>query len=427
MTTGLNKAAILATIATVLIGTNVFALIADTPYPTALQRPARIASYNVKFYAWGDREVVVKDEAGNPLGKVADGQFVQINVSPETHDSSITPQGVSVRTLLSKIPTLSTPSGSVYPTVLSQPTRMSNGKVLPAGTKVYADLRDFYVNKSLQPSSSSGGDPVKSRMFAETLATTGVTKETRPTSAPQHISGRVPLDPKVQAAAERELDPHAGHRHEEVEGDEADQYDRVDPVSSMPAKFLSAPICECKRSGGCGLRNDQSFGAPRRSKRSGKRRIHAGQDIYSGKGTPVVAAAYGCIDSVGSRGGYGRIITMKHGNGLTTSYAHLSRFAKDTREGRCFDRGEIIGYSGDSGSPGQPHLHFEVRVNGAAKNPRNYMIETSNDSFNRRSCAVAARQTQDRYAAIDSLIVANVNPRVQYARSTPMRATGAVN
>lgn len=103
---------------------------------------------------------------------------------------------------------------------------------------------------------------------------------------------------------------------------------------------------------------------------------HPGVDLTAAEGTPVYAAHDGCIilAAKGWNGGYGNTILFNAGGGYTLRYAHLSAFVKGLSSGDCFDRGDVIGYSGDTGRSTGPHLHFEVRYNGVAQNPSKYGI-----------------------------------------------------
>ncbi len=95
---------------------------------------------------------------------------------------------------------------------------------------------------------------------------------------------------------------------------------------------------------------------------------HPGIDIAAPKGTVVRAADSGFVVAAGwSPVGYGYHIVVDHGNGMQTLYAHLSRFA--VRAGDTVSRGQLIGYVGSTGNSTGPHLHFEVRVRGAHRNP----------------------------------------------------------
>ncbi len=98
-------------------------------------------------------------------------------------------------------------------------------------------------------------------------------------------------------------------------------------------------------------------------------RRHEGVDYAAGSGTPVMAAGDGTVASAGWAGGYGRMIEIRHQNGITTRYGHLSAFARSLRAGGRVHQGEVIGYVGSTGLATAPHLHYEFRMNGAARDP----------------------------------------------------------
>lgn len=98
---------------------------------------------------------------------------------------------------------------------------------------------------------------------------------------------------------------------------------------------------------------------------------HTGIDIDGNKGDPVRSAQNGQILFSGWLRGYGQVIIIDHGNNLTTVYAHLSSVL--VREGQSVKMGQVIGRVGSTGVATGSHLHFEVRVNGDARNPRNYL------------------------------------------------------
>lgn len=108
---------------------------------------------------------------------------------------------------------------------------------------------------------------------------------------------------------------------------------------------------------------------------SGEGAIHAGVDISAPMGTPVHAAADGIVSRAEYYGGYGKLVTIDHGNGVSTRYGHLSRF--DCVPGQEVRRGDIIAYSGSTGRATSPHLHFEVRLGGIAVNPHPYLIRSA--------------------------------------------------
>jgi murein DD-endopeptidase MepM/ murein hydrolase activator NlpD len=108
---------------------------------------------------------------------------------------------------------------------------------------------------------------------------------------------------------------------------------------------------------------------------SGEGAIHAGVDISAPNGTPVHAAADGIVGRAEYYGGYGKLIVIDHGNGMSTRYGHLSRF--NVVPGQEVRRGDIIAYSGSTGRATSPHLHFEVRMGGAAVNPHPYLVRSA--------------------------------------------------
>ncbi len=100
-------------------------------------------------------------------------------------------------------------------------------------------------------------------------------------------------------------------------------------------------------------------------------RMHEGVDLGVPEGTPLAAAAAGRVIVSGWQGGYGNLVVIDHGNGLSTAYGHQSRTAASV--GQEVAQGSIIGYSGNTGHSTGPHLHFEVRINGQATNPLAYL------------------------------------------------------
>ncbi len=100
-----------------------------------------------------------------------------------------------------------------------------------------------------------------------------------------------------------------------------------------------------------------------------KWRPHRGVDYGAPTGTPVLATGDGVVTLAGRKRGYGKTITIRHGFGYTTLYAHLSGYAKKVKSGARVKQGEVIGYVGSTGWSTGPHLHYEFRVNGVHRNP----------------------------------------------------------
>ena len=100
-------------------------------------------------------------------------------------------------------------------------------------------------------------------------------------------------------------------------------------------------------------------------------RMHEGIDISVPEGTPIRAAKPGSVILAAYTGGYGNYTCVDHGGGLSSCYAHQSSYA--VSPGDQVAQGEVIGYSGNTGSSTGPHLHFEIRVNGSAVDPLGYL------------------------------------------------------
>ena len=104
---------------------------------------------------------------------------------------------------------------------------------------------------------------------------------------------------------------------------------------------------------------------------SGEGAFHTGVDISTDYGAPVHTSADGIVTVAENRAGYGRMVVVDHGFGITTWYAHLSAFA--TVAGSRVKRGQVVGYTGISGRSTGPHVHYEVRLNNAPVNPGRYL------------------------------------------------------
>jgi murein DD-endopeptidase MepM/ murein hydrolase activator NlpD len=100
--------------------------------------------------------------------------------------------------------------------------------------------------------------------------------------------------------------------------------------------------------------------------------FHSGQDIEAPWGAPVVAGASGKVSFVGWQNGYGQLVVVDHGGGLTTRYGHLSHI--DVELNQTVSRAQLLGKVGSTGRSTGPHLHYEVRINDQPVNPLQYLL-----------------------------------------------------
>ncbi len=100
-------------------------------------------------------------------------------------------------------------------------------------------------------------------------------------------------------------------------------------------------------------------------------RMHEGIDIGASYGSPIRAAASGTVIYCGAESGYGNLTVIDHGGGIATAYGHQSSIAVSC--GQQVSQGQVIGYVGSTGHSTGPHLHFEVRINGAPVDPLGYL------------------------------------------------------
>ncbi|HEU4767995.1 MAG TPA: M23 family metallopeptidase [Pyrinomonadaceae bacterium] len=117
------------------------------------------------------------------------------------------------------------------------------------------------------------------------------------------------------------------------------------------------------------------FGGRRNPFGGGGYEFHSGQDIEAAWGVPVVSGAAGRVSFVGWQNGYGQLVIVDHGGGLTTRYGHLSQI--DVELDQPVSRGQLLGKVGSTGRSTGPHLHYEVRISDQAVNPLPYLLTSS--------------------------------------------------
>jgi murein DD-endopeptidase MepM/ murein hydrolase activator NlpD len=121
-------------------------------------------------------------------------------------------------------------------------------------------------------------------------------------------------------------------------------------------------VGEVEFTSGFGVRSDPFLGRPA---------MHTGLDFRAATGDPVRATANGKVVSSGWQGGYGRMVEIDHGNGLSTRYGHLSEI--HVRVGDVVKIGQVIGAVGSTGRSTGPHLHYETRIDGEAVDPQKFL------------------------------------------------------
>ena len=136
---------------------------------------------------------------------------------------------------------------------------------------------------------------------------------------------------------------------------------QLEPANAAPAAAMVPPVAGAMTSGFGERQNPLGEGTE----------FHPGIDIAADEGAPIQAAIGGRVVSASPQGGYGNLITVDDGNGLSTRYAHCSRMF--ARVGQLVAPGDVIGEVGQTGRATGPHLHFEVRRNDEPVDPLPYL------------------------------------------------------
>jgi murein DD-endopeptidase MepM/ murein hydrolase activator NlpD len=139
------------------------------------------------------------------------------------------------------------------------------------------------------------------------------------------------------------------------------QMDRLNRTLAL-VPYRKPVIGEVEFTSGFGIRSDPFLGRPA---------MHTGLDFRAQMGDPVRATANGKVASSGWSGGYGRMVEIDHGNGLSTRYGHLSEI--NVKVGDTVKIGQVIGAVGSTGRSTGPHLHYETRIDGEAVDPQKFL------------------------------------------------------
>lgn len=139
------------------------------------------------------------------------------------------------------------------------------------------------------------------------------------------------------------------------------EMDRLNRTLAL-VPYRKPVIGEVEFTSGFGVRSDPFLGRPA---------MHTGLDFRAATGDPVRATAYGKVVSAGWSGGYGRMVEVDHGNGLSTRYGHLSEI--NVKVGEIVKIGQVVGLVGSTGRSTGPHLHYETRIEGEAVDPQKFL------------------------------------------------------
>ena len=139
---------------------------------------------------------------------------------------------------------------------------------------------------------------------------------------------------------------------------------------SMRKAFIRSPVHFSRISSGFNLKRKHPILL--------NKRPHRGVDYAAKRGTPIFAAGDGKVIFKGKKGGYGKVMILKHGTKYTTLYAHLKTYNRKLKTGSRVKQGQTIAYVGSTGLATGPHLHYEFRVNGVHRNPLTVRLPASN-------------------------------------------------
>jgi murein DD-endopeptidase MepM/ murein hydrolase activator NlpD len=157
----------------------------------------------------------------------------------------------------------------------------------------------------------------------------------------------------------------------------------------MRKAFLSTPVDFVRISSG--------FDTHRKHPILNRIRAHNGIDYAARTGTPVKSTGDGEVMFYGSKGGYGQVMIIKHGEHYETLYAHLSDFKACLESGDLVKQGDVIGYIGQTGLATGPHLHYEFRVDGVHHNPETLNLRHPDLYSKRPFSSVNKTYKLDRY------------------------------
>jgi murein DD-endopeptidase MepM/ murein hydrolase activator NlpD len=186
--------------------------------------------------------------------------------------------------------------------------------------------------------------------------------------------------------------------HFDTPGSSTGQYYDASGMS-LRAAFLRAPLVFRRISSVFGSRKHPIFG---------EWRNHTGTDYAAAQGTPVRAIGDGVVIFAGKKGGYGNMVDIRHRNGMVSRYGHMRNFASGIRAGSRVAMGSTIGYVGMTGWATGPHLHFEIRINGVARDPKLALQSKSGEPIPADERSLFQRMRTQTLASLNEARLANI-------------------
>lgn len=188
-----------------------------------------------------------------------------------------------------------------------------------------------------------------------------------------HVDVVVPPAPLIIRKAEGAISiPASAPKSNSTEA-ESGKNDRDAAAQTRP-RYATRPVIASTP-----VRIGSQFGY-RRDPFTRRSRFHSGVDIKAAHGDPVGASFPGTVQFAGWYYGYGNLVIVDHGGGVTTYYAHLSEF--EIEVGERVQRGTVVGYAGRTGRATSPHLHYELRIDNSPVNPlQPVALDPSNPFF----------------------------------------------
>lgn len=350
----------------------------------------------------GDK-VEIYDQSGRPLAAINWTGAFEVNVSETSIRESTTENGIDLNKLLKDVGTVETATGSLMVTAaLPMSVTGYDGTEIPAGSTVFFGLERLAKEGAIAPVGAWGGDSMGPggavNEFNDRLIDHGV-KGVKPRNRP--------AAPKAKSA------PVRAHSHAKagVHGEGVVPKDSREVEGQWEERsngFLSSPTCVMNERDS--LRTTSEFGRRRRFRTTNGElasSMHEGMDVAGKAGAPIVAAAAGCMKvrdmRFNRRAGWGLSLVLDHGNGISTQYSHMNNFTKEIRDFvrtakkddvYCVNRGEQIGFIGQTGNCTGPHLHFGVKEHGKSVDPRKYLRAQSNADFSKQCSVLQAEAAE---------------------------------